>query len=600
MKNLARILRSTFPYWPKLVGLFSFNVLSTIFSLFSIGLIVPFLKILFYGNVETNSNPGDLSGKLNAFFNDLIIHSGKEKALIIFCALLILFILLKNVARYISLLYMSFLRMSVVKDYRDKLQKKILELPLSFFTKEKKGDLVTRATSDIAEIEWALLGSLEMLFRDPIIILVYFSLLIFISWKLTLFILLALPITGFFISRIGKKLKTTSQNAQKQLGQVISIFEESISGGRVLRAFKAESFTNRKFKLSNGKYAKHLLSMYRKQYLASPLSEVVVSLVLVGLMYLGAKMIFDGSSSLNGEFFIWYLLSFSQIIAPAKSLSEVYFRVQKGSAALDRVDEILNDTRKVEEVEKPISLAKFEQEIRFENVFFSYGDEMVLQDISFSVKKGQKVALVGASGSGKSTLVDLLPRFHDPIKGKIFVDSIEISQSKLSDLRELFGVVTQQSVLFNDTVLNNISLAKTGATKEEIIEAAKVANAHNFILELNGQYEYNIGEGGGQLSGGQRQRITIARAILKNPQILILDEATSALDTESERLVQDAIDNLVKDRTAIVIAHRLSTVQNSDLIIVLEKGKIMEKGTHKELFEQKGIYRKMCELQKFD
>ncbi len=486
-----------------------------------------------------------------------------------------------------------------MNDLRVDLHKKIVSLPLSFFTKKRKGDLTSRLTSDLVEIEWSIMSSLEMIFKDPLTIIVYLITLIIISPKLTLFVVVLFPITGIIIGLIGKSLKKSSDKGQAKMGNLLSIIDENISGLRIIKAFNIEKKININFQKESISYRNIMTKLLRKKDLSSPMSEFLSTIVLVVVMWLGGQLVLSGQSSLSGQEFIGYILIFSQIIPPAKSLTTSYYHIKKGTAAAERVYEILDTKNEIIE-NKNATKVIFSKDIAFENVSFSYEKNNVLSNITFKIKKGEMVALVGQSGSGKSTISDLLNRFYDIEKGRILIDQTNIKDIGFTNLRELIGVVTQDSILFNDTIYNNIKLGKINASEEEIINAAKTANAHSFILETEKGYSTNIGDRGDKLSGGQKQRICIARAILKNPEILILDEATSSLDTESEKLVQEALEKLMKNRTSLVIAHRLSTIKNADEIIVLENGTIRERGSHDELIAANKHYKKLCDLQSFN
>ena len=477
--------------------------------------------------------------------------------------------------------------------------RKLVDLPVSFYTNERKGDIISRLTNDVKEVEWGVVGAIEMLFKHPFYILIYLSSLVVISWRLTLFSVLILPISGYIISRIAKRLKSTAQKGQKKLGEVINVIEETLGGLKVIKAFNAENQIKGFFDGKNQQHFKLMLKLHRKELAASPVSEFLGSVVIAALLMFGGAMVLNQTDAIDGKYFILYIVAFSQLITPAKSLTESYFRVQKASASFERLEEILNTDNTIIEPASPVGLTHLNNKISYSNIRFSYGDNEVISDISFDIKKGQTVALVGASGGGKSTLADLLPRFYDVNDGSISIDDVDIKSVSVHGLRSLMGIVTQEPILFNDTVLENIRLGNKDASEESVMHAAKIANAHNFINELEHGYQTNIGDRGGKLSGGQRQRLAIARAVLKNPEILILDEATSALDTESEKLVQEAIENLMKGRTSLVIAHRLSTIKHADNILVIEKGRIVEQGTHQTLIEKDGHYKKLVDLQGF-
>jgi ABC-type multidrug transport system fused ATPase/permease subunit len=493
------------------------------------------------------------------------------------------------------------IRAFLVRDIRNDIYRKVLKLPLSYYTEARKGDVIARISNDVQEIEASLLSSLQMLFRDPITIIIFMSILFTISFKLTLFVILVLPFSGYLIGRIGKSLRRTSFRGQQRLGDLLALLEETLGGLRIIKAFNGEEQMKERFFSTNHRFALLIRKVVRRRYLASPLSEIMGTVALMVIMAYGGTLVLNGNDSMDGPALILFLMIFSQIIPPSKTISTAWINIQKGMASVDRVDQLLQADDKI--MEKPDAFVAdgFRESIEFRNVSFKYEKEYVLKDISFTIRKGQTVALVGKSGSGKSTMVDLLPRFMDTSKGEIYIDGIPVKDFQVKSLRALMGMVSQQSILFNDTFRNNIAFGKSeGASLERISSAAMVANAHDFIMETDGGYEAGVGEGGSKLSGGQKQRISIARAVLANPPILILDEATSALDTESERLVQDAIIKLMQNRTSIVIAHRLSTIKHADLILVIDEGKIVERGTHKELITKKdGLYKKLHSMQMF-
>ena len=605
MENFFRILKYIKPYkFFAILNIVS-NILSVLFSLVSLTMVIPFLGILFKTQEPVTEAPplsfnaNSIKENFYAIISEKIASKGEIEALLFICILVLSTFFLRNLFRYSALFFLTPIRNGIVNDLRVDLHKKIVSLPLSFFTKKRKGDLTSRLTSDLVEIEWSIMSSLEMIFKDPLTIIVYLITLIIISPKLTLFVVVLFPITGIIIGLIGKSLKKSSDKGQAKMGNLLSIIDENISGLRIIKAFNIEKKININFQKESINYRNIMTKLLRKKDLSSPMSEFLSTIVLVVVMWLGGQLVLSGQSSLSGQEFIGYILIFSQIIPPAKSLTTSYYHIKKGTAAAERVYEILDTKNEIIE-NKNATKVIFSKDIAFENVSFSYEKNNVLSNITFKIKKGEMVALVGQSGSGKSTISDLLNRFYDIEKGRILIDQTNIKDIGFTNLRELIGVVTQDSILFNDTIYNNIKLGKINASEEEIINAAKTANAHSFILETEKGYSTNIGDRGDKLSGGQKQRICIARAILKNPEILILDEATSSLDTESEKLVQEALEKLMKNRTSLVIAHRLSTIKNADEIIVLENGTIRERGSHDELIAANKHYKKLCDLQSFN
>ena len=605
MENFFRILKYIKPYkFFAILNIVS-NVLSVLFSLVSLTMVIPFLGILFKTQEPVTEAPplsfnaNSIKENFYAIISEKIASKGEIEALLFICILVLSTFFLRNLFRYSALFFLTPIRNGIVNDLRVDLHKKIVSLPLSFFTKKRKGDLTSRLTSDLVEIEWSIMSSLEMIFKDPLTIIVYLITLIIISPKLTLFVVVLFPITGIIIGLIGKSLKKSSDKGQAKMGNLLSIIDENISGLRIVKAFNIEKKININFQKESINYRNIMTKLLRKKDLSSPMSEFLSTIVLVVVMWLGGQLVLSGQSSLSGQEFIGYILIFSQIIPPAKSLTTSYYHIKKGTAAAERVYEILDTKNEIIE-NKNATKVIFSKDIAFENVSFSYEKNNVLSNITFKIKKGEMVALVGQSGSGKSTISDLLNRFYDIEKGRILIDQTNIKDIGFTNLRELIGVVTQDSILFNDTIYNNIKLGKINASEEEIINAAKTANAHSFILETEKGYSTNIGDRGDKLSGGQKQRICIARAILKNPEILILDEATSSLDIESEKLVQEALEKLMKNRTSLVIAHRLSTIKNADEIIVLENGTIRERGSHDELIAANKHYKKLCDLQSFN
>lgn len=594
------------PYM-KYVGLnILFNLLGIFFGLFTITLAIPFLGLLF-GTQQPVGEIGSFS--LNAegvqhFFSyqisAIIRASGKETALLWLCGIVVIMFILKNLTRYFAMYFLAPVRNGVIMDIRNKLYNKILDLPLSYYSNERKGDIMARMTADVQEIEWSVVGAIEMIFRDPPTVIVYLATLFFMSPQLTFFSLILIPMAGLLIGKIGKSLRKSSDQGMKRTGDLMSIADETLGGLRIIKSFNAEATSREKFRATNYNLKRLMNRIYRKRDLASPLSEMLGSMVVVSIMLFGGRAVLAGTGQLSPEIFMTFILIFSQILPPIKSISQAYYNLQKGRASSDRVDAILKAENSI--VDKPgaIDIDGFNKEVKYQGVSFSYGNGMVLKEITLNLEKGKSLALVGQSGSGKSTIADLLPRFYDASAGKITIDGIDLRDISLKSLRNLMGIVSQESILFNDTILSNIALGKPEANIEEVIHAAKIANAHDFIMQMENGYNTLIGDRGHKLSGGQRQRISIARAVLKNPPILILDEATSALDTESEKLVQNALNKLMQERTSLIIAHRLSTIQHADEIIVMHHGEIVERGTHAQLIENQGTYRKLCDLQSFN
>ncbi len=612
MRNLFKVLKYAIPYWRYALLNIVFNLLSIIFSLFSFALFIPVLEILFDQTKRISQAPPPIDWGLG-FFSDgallkahfyyeisRVIHRyGDMHALFYISLIIVILFLLKNLFRYLAQFFIAPLRNFVVQDIRNALFHKILILPLSYFTEKRKGDIISRVTSDVLEVEWSIMTSLEMIFREPITIITFLGTLFFISPQLTLFVLILLPVSGFIIGRIGKSLRKTSDRGQKKLGFILSVIEESISGLRIIKAFTAIDFTHGRFKDINHDYAKVMIGLYRKKDLASPVSEFLGITVVVMIVWFGGQLVLGGNGKLEPSVFLVYLGIFSQLIPPAKAITTALYNVQKGAASVERIEQVLNADEVIVEKKNATKINKIESKVEYRNVSFKYEDDPVLKNISFTIDKGKTIALVGPSGAGKSTLADLLPRYYDCTDGGIYIDGHDLRDIVIDDLRALMGVVTQESILFHDTVYNNICMGIENVSQEDVVAAARIANAHEFIENLPKGYQTLIGDRGTKLSGGQRQRLSIARAVLRNPQILVLDEATSALDTESERLVQDALEKLLANRTSLVIAHRLSTIQGADEIIVVEKGEIVERGTHSQLLENNGLYRKLYQLQGF-
>lgn len=593
MKKFERIFKYLAVYKGKLLLYFLFTVLSVVFSVISLAALAPFLDIIF--------NPGHQqpikSGALGFFAGILnkVAATDKMQALLLVCGIMIVATLLKNLFLYFSYYISAPIRSAVTTRLREDLFAKILIVPIGYFTEQKKGDVISRMTNDVGEIEGSVVSTLEGLIKDPLTIIAYLGFLVYTSPSLSLFLLILLPITAFIIGRLSRTLKKQSNSASVKLGEVLAILDETLSGIRVLKAFRAEHLLKNKFNGINDDLFKIRKQMSARRDLASPLTELLGVLVLCTILYFGGRLVLV-NGTLNGGDLIAYIAIFAMIINPAKALSTSFFNIQRGAAAIERVEEILNETNIVEQ-NGTRELTSFNNNIEFKNVAFAYGDKGILKNINLTIPKGKMVALVGSSGAGKSTLADLVPRFHDVTNGELLIDGVNVKEYTLDSLRSHISIVTQEPILFNDTIAHNIALGVTDAKKADVVNAAKVANALSFIETKEQQFDTNIGDRGMKLSGGERQRLTIARAVLKNPPILILDEATSSLDTESERLVQDAINNMMQNRTSLVIAHRLSTVRHADEIIVLHKGEIAERGTHDELLLQNGIYKKLVDMQ---
>lgn len=597
MKNFFRIFKYIRIPKNKLALYLFYALLSTLFSLLSINALAPFMNTIFMVDSGMPNIKSKSLGRFNDFFQLLINNHGRLYAVGIICLVMVVSIILKNVFVYLSLYVSTPLRSQILADFRLRLYTKILQLPVSFFTEQKKGDLMSRMTADIGEVQGSIFTALEGLVKDPLLIISFLISMIVLSPQLSLFLLIFLPVTAIIIGRVSKRLKKQSTAYSEANGENISHVEETLSSIKVIKAFTAEERMLNKFIFGNDKMFVILNKMTLRRDLASPITEVLGVTVLCTILYIGGRFVFNEGHQLTGGDLMAFILLFAMIINPAKNLSTTISNMQKGMGAITRIEEVLNAPLQVEEKPDAKVLTGFNNCIEFKNVSFSYEDKPILKNISFSIEKGKMVALVGSSGAGKSTLADLIPRFHDVADGEILIDGVNIKNFTIKSLRNQMSIVTQEAVLFNDSIGNNIALGNIHATQEEITEAATIANAHNFILHKENIYDTNIGDRGMKLSGGERQRITIARAVLQNPPILILDEATSSLDTESERLVQDAIINLMQDRTSLVIAHRLSTIRNADEIIVLQKGEIIERGTHENLFAQNGFYTKLVKMQ---
>lgn len=615
MKDFLRILRRFVPPYKRyLVGNILFNILSAILNLFSFALIIPILQILFkidkgvytympvvvdWANWDSvKALPEIWKNNFFWFVSDLIEREGGSFTLIILGVFLVVMTFLKVASMYLAFYMMIPIRTGVVRDIRNQINRKITQLSLGFFSEERKGDILARVSGDVNEIEASIMSSLDMLFKNPILISIYLIGMILISWQLTLFVFILLPFAGYVMGQVGKKLKRRSLEGQQQWGALMSQIEETLGGLRIIKAFNAEKKIQDRFERANEQFRQTTTRVYRRQQMAHPMSEFLGTATIAVVLWYGGSLILNNNSSIDAATFIYYLVIFYSIINPAKDLSKAAYAIQKGLASMTRIDKILMAQSDINDPEQPKPV-KFTHAIEYRNVWFRYRNDWVLKGINLTIPKGKTVALVGQSGSGKSTLVDLLPRFYDVTEGSIAIDDTDIRQVKLVDLRGLMGNVNQEAILFNDTFFNNIAFGVEGATREQVEEAAKIANAHDFIMASENGYDTNIGDRGGKLSGGQRQRISIARAILKNPPILILDEATSALDTESEHLVQEALENLMRNRTTIVIAHRLSTIKNADEICVMHEGEIVERGCHEDLLKLDGYYKRLCDMQSF-
>lgn len=603
MKSMFRLLSYAKPYKTSMIMNVLSNIFMVLFSLVSLPLIIPFLKILFNtpsADVSISSDAplkvgGSFLENINAEMAQLIEQLGREQALLIVCVLMAALYFLKNLFRYLALVFMAPVRNGIIRDLRSHLFNKMLMLPLGYFSNERKGDLMSRMAYDVQEVEWSILNVLEMAVREPLLIIGSILLMFLISVKLTLFVLVLIAFTVFVIGNVGHNLKKNSTKAQEKLGVIMSHIDEALSGMRIIKAFGAQDYQQRTFDKENSDYRHLSIRLLWRRDLASPLSEFMGATIIMVLLYFGGHWVFSGE--VPAETLLGFLAIFANIINPAKNFSQAFSSIRKGLGAMERIETILNNTTEVYDAPKALPVKGFNTSLELRNVSFAYREgEPVLKDISLSIPKGKVIALVGLSGSGKTTLADLIPRFYDISEGEILLDGVETRQLKLGELRQLFGIVSQEPTLFNDTVANNIAFG-LNATAEQIEAAARVAHAHDFIVENPEGYNFNIGDRGCKLSGGQRQRLTIARAVLKNPDILILDEATSSLDSESERLVQDALAKLLSNRTALVIAHRLSTIQHADEIIVLQDGCVAERGTHDTLMAQSGIYKQLVDLQ---
>ena len=608
MKEFLQILRRFIPPYKKYLALtVVFNILSAVLNIFSFAALIPILQILFRtegAGTATELMPWSLDNLKEVLANNadyyvtqLIANVGATTTLLLIGLFLAFATFLKTGAYFLSSATIIPIRTGVVRDIRNQLYHKITSLPIGFFSEERKGDIIARMTGDVGEIESSIMSSLDMLFKNPILIISYFTALIFISWQLTLFTLVFVPIFGWFMGYVGRKLKRKSIAAQSLWSDTMSQVEETLGGLRIIKAFCAEDKMNKRFDGINSEYRDSIQRVNIRQQMAHPMSEFLGTVLIIIVLWVGGILVLD-QQILSGPTFIYYLVMLYSIINPLKDFSKASYNITKGLASMERVDKILKAENTIKEPANPKHIASFEHQIEFRHVSFRYGEQWVLKDINLVIEKGKTVALVGQSGSGKSTLVDLIPRYYDVQEGEVLIDGINVKDLGIHDLRQLIGNVNQEAILFNDSFYGNITFGVDSATREQVEQAAHIANAHEFIMQTEHGYDTNIGDRGGRLSGGQRQRVSIARAILKNPPILILDEATSALDTESERLVQDALERLMKTRTTVAIAHRLSTIKNADEICVLHEGEIVERGTHEELLEKGGYYRKLHEMQK--
>ena len=610
MKEFIQVLKRFVPPYKKyLVLTVLFNILSALLNIFSFMAIIPILNILFQteGAMEpvawipwsemTLGNISDvLSNNANSFVQSMVASLGPTTTMLVIGLFLAFATFLKTGAYFLSSATIVPVRTGVVRDIRNQLYQKINSLPLGFFSEERKGDIIARMSGDVQEIENSIMASLDMLFKNPILIISYFAALLVVSWELTLFTLVFVPIFGWFMGFVGRKLKAKSIKAQSLWSDTMSIVEETLGGLRIIKAFNAEEKMNRRFDRINSGYRDHIMKVNIRQSMAHPMSEFLGTVMIVIVLWFGGILVLN-QQVLDGSTFVYYLVILYSIINPLKEFSRASYNIPKGLASMERVDKILMAENNIREPEHPVHMADFQHQIEFRDVSFKYADKWVLRDINLTIEKGKTIALVGQSGGGKSTLVDLIPRYYDVQEGEVLIDGINVKDLGIHDLRQLIGNVNQEAILFNDTFFNNISFGVDGATQEQVEQAARIANAHEFIMASEQGYDTNIGDRGGRLSGGQRQRVSIARAILKNPPILILDEATSALDTESERLVQDALERLMKTRTTVAIAHRLSTIRNADEIYVLHEGRIVEKGRHEELLQLGGYYKKLNDMQ---
>lgn len=606
MKHFKHILKYEKKYRKFTLLNIVFNVFYAIFNVLSVLAFIPVLSILFEKNEKVTKIPvyqgittigNYLKDSFYHFIAQKIANEGELKTLLFICLLTLSLFFFKNLFRYLASYSITFLRTGIVKDLRDKLYHKIIELPISYFTEKRKGDIIARMTADVQEVETSILTSIETIVREPLTVVIAIAIMFFMSVKLTLFVFILLPVSGFIISSISKKLKANSAKAQQETGTFLSFIEETLTGLRIIKGFNAENVIEKKFNTSTQHFKNLITSVFHRQTLASPMSEFLGSATIIAILWVGGSEVLSKTSSLQSEEFLGYIVLFYTVLNPIKLITTSYYSIQKGEASAERIMQILNTENSIKDLPNAIHKVDFINEISFQNISFKYKKEYVLQDFTLTIKKGQTVALVGQSGSGKSTLANLITRFYDVDQGTVLIDGINIKNMTVKSLRGLMGIVSQESILFNDTIANNIKLGAQEASEEAILDASKIANALEFIENLPQKFDTNIGDSGNTLSGGQKQRLSIARAVLKNPPIMILDEATSALDTESEQLVQLALEKMMQNRTSLVIAHRLSTIQKADLIVVMKKGKIVEQGKHDELLAKKGEYFKLVTMQ---
>lgn len=610
MFNFFYLLKRFILPYKRFVGLnIFFNLIATLFSLFSFATIIPILQVLFGLDImhsqyvefswrdDFSTIIGALKNNIYFFIEQTLTNYGAGTVLLYLAIFLIATAFLKTATSYFGAYFMIPIRTGVLRDLRDRLYQKIISLPLGFYSQERKGDIMSRMTGDVGEVSNSIMGSLNMMFKNPIMIIIYLTTMFVMSVELTIFVLVLLPISGFIIGRVGRKLKHSSRTGQEETGEMLSQIEETIGGLRVVKAFNAEKKLSDRFHILNEKIRRTFNRINRRFEMATPMSEFLGTIVIAIVLWYGGVLILNEKSSIDAAAFIYYMIIFYSIINPVKDLSKAAYTIQRGMASLERIDKILGAENNIKDPENPKELEAFTSKIEYKDLSFRYKEKWVLDNVNLTIEKGKTIALVGQSGSGKTTLADLLPRYYDVEVGSISVDDINIKDVRVKQLRSLMGIVNQEAILFNDTFFNNIAFGVENATMEDVIAAAKIANAHDFIMSSPEGYEMNIGDRGCRLSGGQRQRISIARAVLKNPPILILDEATSALDTESEKLVQEALENLMRHRTTVVIAHRLSTIKNADEICVMHEGRIVERGKHDELIALNGYYRRLNEMQ---